>query len=487
MFFGNLHAHTSFSDGSGTPDEAFAAARAAGLQFLAITEHNHPRGDGSGPRRDGLVIARSPHLYAGTSGSLVESANRHDRPGTFVTLFGQELSTIDSGNHINIFGIGEVVDVGVVPNGDGQALINWVSTRRDLAGKAPLLQFNHPRDPARNPLDYGRDDFADADWVRTFDPFVELIEVLNAPALEDGRGFRAEAKEGYYLEYLNLGFHVGPSVGHDNHWRNWGVSTDARIGVVATSLSRTAIMDALRARRTTASDDRNLRVVFRSGEAIGGDIAAAPAPGALLPLSVEIHDPDELGARYRVDVLIDRPGGDRARRPAETFVVNGNTAGRLALEGVRADAPGFFVLLRVTQSSIGPGDTEHQESEDRLWTAPIWFETAAAPVAPAPLRIASLLPNPAGDEFQNERVSIRSTSGATVDLSGWQLRDASGNVWPLGGLVQPDQTVPVTRLGRAMSLNNDGDTVELVEPGGTVVHSIAYGRTAEGVVLEAEP
>ena len=42
VFFGNLHSHTALSDGSGTPAEAYEHARdTAGLDFLAITEHNH--------------------------------------------------------------------------------------------------------------------------------------------------------------------------------------------------------------------------------------------------------------------------------------------------------------------------------------------------------------------------------------------------------------------------------------------------------------
>ena len=136
----------------------------------------------------------------------------------------------------------------------------------------------------------------------------------NAPALKNGTGFRAEAKEGYYLDYLNLGFHVSPSVGHDNHWRNWGISTDARIGVIANALTRPDILSALKARHTFASDDKNIEVIFRSGESLGGDVVQAPQPGTTLPLSVEIRDPDEPNARYRLDVLSDLPGGDRARR-----------------------------------------------------------------------------------------------------------------------------------------------------------------------------
>ena len=43
-YYGNLHSHTSYSDGTGTPAQAFAFARNTAptpLDFLAVTEHNH--------------------------------------------------------------------------------------------------------------------------------------------------------------------------------------------------------------------------------------------------------------------------------------------------------------------------------------------------------------------------------------------------------------------------------------------------------------
>lgn len=60
--FGNLHSHSSYSDGLGEPAEAYEMACDAGLDFFAVTEHNHAAGDGKGERRDGLMIATEPQL-----------------------------------------------------------------------------------------------------------------------------------------------------------------------------------------------------------------------------------------------------------------------------------------------------------------------------------------------------------------------------------------------------------------------------------------
>ena len=206
--------------------------------------------------------------------------------------------------------------------------------------------------------------------------------------------------------------------------------------------------------------------------------------GTALPLTVEISDPDEPAARYRIDVLTDHAGGDRARRPIDTFIIEGDTNGRAALDGIAFDGPGQFVLLKVTQTSPERGDEEHEEQEDRLWTAPIWYE-AFAPAAPVieAIRIAELLPNPAGNEIQEESVTLVNPGTMTVDVGGWQLRDASGNVWTLIGMIAPLQRMVLKRSGQAMSLNNDGDVVELINRSGTVVHKAQYGRAGEGAVV----
>src|SRR6266568_3388385 len=88
VFFGNLHSHTSYSDGSGTPSQAFTMARDTGkLDFLAITEHNHRQAEqGASPdRADGKLIGKDPSLYTGpSSSSLIPTAGRFNEDGKFV-------------------------------------------------------------------------------------------------------------------------------------------------------------------------------------------------------------------------------------------------------------------------------------------------------------------------------------------------------------------------------------------------------------------
>lgn len=477
--FGNLHAHTSYSDGSGTPSDAYKMACKAGLDFFAITEHNHAAGDGSGTRRDGKMIATQPLLYRGKPSSLIETADNLNAPGKCVTLYGQEFSTISSGNHVNVFDVGKVIDV---PNGAFDKLLGWMDTHRDGSGKLPVAQFNHPQAGRASDKEYGRDDFGDGEsqWVQSMAPHVSLIEVLNAPALKDGRDQRTHAKEQQYFRYLNLGFHVAPSVGQDNHYRNWGVSTDARVAVITADFTRQGVLAALRQRHAYASEDKNLRLVFKVNGALQGDIVAPPIIGSELKLTLDIRDDDEPDADYRVDVFKDVAGAKPAAAPVESYEVTGNQL--LDMDGVRFERAGEYVFVRVTQ--YARADAEHVE-DDKAWTAPVWFEASDHHplLADQPhLRIVALVPDPVGDDVQRETITLRNDGATALNLAGWRVRDLADNSWPLDGLapLAGGQSMTIQRNGQPMSMNNGGDEVELVAPDGSVVQTVRYGPVSVG-------
>src|SRR5437762_2577007 len=127
VYFGNLHSHTSFSDGSGTPQEAYTRARGvAHLDFFALTEHNHAQAEeGATPdRKDGLLIANDHTLYEGPrDDAVIPAAGRFNQDGQFVALYGEEFSSISKGNHINVFDVPKVIDV---PNGSFDQLLQWI-------------------------------------------------------------------------------------------------------------------------------------------------------------------------------------------------------------------------------------------------------------------------------------------------------------------------------------------------------------------------
>jgi hypothetical protein len=53
---GVVHVHTTLSDGGGTPEEVIRAARATGLAFLGITDHNNLDAKPFEGYRDGVLV-----------------------------------------------------------------------------------------------------------------------------------------------------------------------------------------------------------------------------------------------------------------------------------------------------------------------------------------------------------------------------------------------------------------------------------------------
>lgn len=215
VYFGLLHAHTLISDGSGTPVEAYRMAREQGLQFFGITEHNHDDSEsGAKDRKDGVQIATEPALYNGNNAVNVTRrwtvngvertqqvsvvpllrAARDETTANFVALYGQEFSTISSSNHLNVFGIDQVL---TIANGDVSSLLDHLKSQNPK----PVVQLNHPdvatdlfykgnQQATKKKMfnDYGIDagdlGLHFKDLVIALDPYAHLIEVLSGPALK---------------------------------------------------------------------------------------------------------------------------------------------------------------------------------------------------------------------------------------------------------------------------------------------------------------
>lgn len=98
------------------------------------------------------------------------------------------------------------------------------------------------------------------------------------------------------------------------------------------------------------------------------------------------------------------------------------------------------------------------------------------------VQITSLLPNPAGDENQNEQATLKNLGSQPVSLASWKLRDLKGKTWSLDelGTLQPGQQKVITRKGQPMAMNNGGDTIDLIDPTGKLIQSVTYTRTEEG-------
>jgi len=98
--------------------------------------------------------------------------------------------------------------------------------------------------------------------------------------------------------------------------------------------------------------------------------------------------------------------------------------------------------------------------------------------------ISEFLPDPVGEENQDEFIEIFNQDGQTVNLAGWQIDDASGGskpyLMPEGTIIKPGQYLTFNRAVTKIALNNSNDAVQLINPQGEIVDYAEYEETDEG-------
>jgi len=98
--------------------------------------------------------------------------------------------------------------------------------------------------------------------------------------------------------------------------------------------------------------------------------------------------------------------------------------------------------------------------------------------------ILALLPNPDGDDDNNETVILANSSNLEVGIDQWRLEDDDNGVFTLSGTV-PAGGSRTVRLNASRLLGNSGDQVRLRKPNGDVVQTVGYGNGASGQFIIA--
>lgn len=219
-YAGDLHAHSGHSDGRTAgangerlrvpPEHVFSAARAARLDFIALTDHN--------TASHWSDVDRLQPLYPG-----------------LLLLHGREVTTYRG--HMNAFGERRFVDFRL---GDGRPVAAVAS---EIAAAGAMLSINHPLRPDDETcMGCGWND-RDERTMRA----VQAIEIVNGGLAEGPM-----AGWPFWVEMLNRGHRLTAIGGSDEHTPD--ESSDQRIGqpttvVYARNLSEEAIVDGLRSGR----------------------------------------------------------------------------------------------------------------------------------------------------------------------------------------------------------------------------------------------
>jgi hypothetical protein len=299
FYYGNLHAHSSYSDGNkdsaitlaSTPFHDYQFAKTAmHFDFLGISEHNH---SGAGMRRvdyaKGLTQA--------------DSANQN---GIFVAMYGMEWGVIGPpGGHVLIYGVNQLIgwdSVSGAPNYDiYNAKLDYDGLFTKIARTPGAFAcFAHPDNTDYSSL------FTTA-VNPTYDSAIAGTAIRSGPAFSTDTVYSDPSTSSYearYKDALKRGYHLGATLDHDNHYTTFGKMAASRTVVLAPSLTRTDITNAIRQMHTQASDDWNVQVTFTiNGHVLGSEFNDTINPA----ISVSVYDPD-MEAITSINILHGVPG-----------------------------------------------------------------------------------------------------------------------------------------------------------------------------------
>ncbi len=343
FYFGNLHAHTGYSDGnsdgnSATAAQAYAYAKSSqNFHFLGISEHNHNE---------------STNMSLTNWANLKNETAAANQDGTFVCMYGMEWGTISTGGHFLIYEYDSLIGWNpgayqtYVAKGDYTSLYTLIKNK-----SGAFATLAHPETTDFDGI------FTNA-YNSVWDDAVVGMAMLSGPAFSTNTTYSNPSTSTFnarYTDLLKKGYKVGPTIDHDNHNTTFGRTTQGRTVVLATSLTKANIADAYRNMRFYASEDYNLKVTYTIGsKPMGSTTTQAGTP----TISVSVNDDD--GESTSTIALMSGVPGSGSSPTTLTSVSNSNT-------------------LTYTHTALTNNSTRYyyivvtQADGHRAWTSPIWY------------------------------------------------------------------------------------------------------------------
>ncbi|WP_082692826.1 DUF4350 domain-containing protein [Bacillus sp. FJAT-29814] len=253
---GTTHNHTNIShDGAGTPEDALKSGKAHHYDWFAFSDHSHDI-DPEKLGTDTVVRDGMQERTGGDQWQLTKDLAKQYTKSDYVVFPAFEMTSTTWG-HSNIFGSDNFIDRNI--NGkqyqDLSQYYAWVMTYDYIVG-----QFNHP-DMSANAFNSFKPYNKDVDKLFT------MLEVGN------GSGHYGYANaEGKFFSALDLGWHVAPTYGEDNHEGTWG-QVNARTVIVADDLSQESLLHSMRNMRVYMEEDPNFTLdVLANGYYMGSTV-----------------------------------------------------------------------------------------------------------------------------------------------------------------------------------------------------------------------
>jgi hypothetical protein len=320
----------------GPPSAHFALAKSNGYDFYVTSDHSQE--EAFNP------VSPTNAAWLATKLQAAEATDGH-----FIGLAGYEHSENNGPGgvgHINVINSSEYLNA-LAPGIDLKYLYHWLKTVPPNGDGPVVASFNHPGAHQYNDWDYRDPEITD---------IITMLEVINSNKF--GAGHYAG-----FINALDKGWKVSPVCGNDNHGF-WGISRHAaRTFLLATNLTKAALLDAMKHRRTYAALDKNIQCRYTVNGAIMGSTLDRPT---VFNFDISISDPDtkKPGDKItKIDIVQD--GG----RMVKTLIPTPDHSIRWS--PTINDATNRYFFVRVWNAS--GGDTPQADpAKPMAWLAPVW-------------------------------------------------------------------------------------------------------------------
>ena len=353
-YFGQLHSHTQYSDGSGTLDSALSYIRSlpdsANVQFVAFTDHSNYFDSKNAPNVEAALYDTSlvkdsdaSHSWKTYKDTIAQF--NEDNAGDMVAIGGFEMTWSGGPGHINTFNTPGIVsrNNSTLNNKTADAGMKaYYALLSQAEGATSISQFNHPGTTFGNFKDFNY-------WDPVIDSRMYMVEVGNGEGAIGAGGYYPSYEQ--YIMALDKGWHLAPTNNQDNHKGKWGNANDARDVILTDSFTEEGIYEAIRALRMYATEDKNLELTYTvNGLMMGSSITEVPDK---LNIEVTVNDPDASDSIAKVEVVAN--SGKVAYTWDNAAQLN---SGKLS---VTLDPSYSYYFIRVTQ-----------KDGDLAVTSPVW-------------------------------------------------------------------------------------------------------------------
>jgi hypothetical protein len=288
--------------------------------------------------------------------------------GGHVVIYGDGMDNLwgwESGS--GVWGAGNNYDV-YVPKSVYTGSTGLFKTVNDNIATNTFATLAHP-----NLKDYNDIDGTSYDAVA--DNAITGTAVESGPATSANTTYSNPASSlsylWYYQKMLSKGYHLGPTIDHDNHNTTFGHTTYSRTAIVAPALTKTELIKGMRNMHFYATQDCDSKVDFTINTKIMGSFVTDRfAPN----IAVTLTDATTSTATAVIRVMYGVPGSNVL--PVKIDSVIGNTLNYTDID-LPNNTTGYYYIDITNGTS-------------RIVTSPIWYTRSDASGGPLAVKLNSL-------------------------------------------------------------------------------------------------